>query len=111
MRNGVLMQLVGDLIHMFGREAAKRIVEEHYRRNQQNIRSPLDEHLREFATVWEGMRKKLVDSFSPEEQQAFHALGSEHQREGLLIVRVLLGLPHTMARRILPFHERVSRTG
>jgi hypothetical protein len=91
MRNGVLMQLVGDLIHMFGREAAERIVEEHYRRNQQNIRSPLDEHLRDFATAWDGMRKKLVKSFSPEEQQAFHALSSEHQREGFLIVRAFAG--------------------
>jgi hypothetical protein len=91
MRNGVLMQLVGDLIHMFGREAAERIVEEHYRRNQQNIRSPLDEHLREFATAWDGMRKKLVESFSPEEQQAFHALASEHRCEGFLIVRAFAG--------------------
>jgi hypothetical protein len=91
MRNGVLMQLVGDLIHKFGREAAERIVEEHYRRNQQNIRSPLDEHLREFATAWDGMRKKIVNSLSPDEQQAFNALGSEHQRDGFLIVRAFAG--------------------
>jgi hypothetical protein len=37
------------------------------------------------------MRKKLVESFSPEEQQAFHALSSEHQREGFLIVRAFAG--------------------
>jgi hypothetical protein len=55
-RNRVLMHLIGDLIHMFGREAAERIVEEHYRRNQQSIRSSLDEHLREFTTGWHGMR-------------------------------------------------------
>jgi hypothetical protein len=90
-RNGILMHLIGDLIHMFGHEAAERIVEEHYSRNQQSIRSPLDEHLREFATAWNGMRKKLVESFSPEEQRAFHALGSEHQREGFLIVRAFAG--------------------
>jgi hypothetical protein len=85
------MQLIGDLIHKFGREAAQQIVEEHYRRNRENIRSPLDEHLREFATAWEGMRKKIVDSFSPSERQAFNALGSEHQREGFLIVRAFAG--------------------
>jgi hypothetical protein len=90
-RNGILMHLIGDLIHMFGHETAERIVEEHYRRNQQSIRSPLDEHLREFATAWNGMRKKLVESFSLEEQRAFHALGSEHQREGFLIVRAFAG--------------------
>jgi hypothetical protein len=90
-RNGVLMRLIGDLIHMFGREAAERIVEEHYRRNRQNIRSSLGDHLREFATAWDGMRKKLVDSFSPEEQQAFNTLSSDHQREGFLIVRAFAG--------------------
>jgi hypothetical protein len=90
-RNGVLMQLTGDLIHKFGREAAERIVEEHYRRNQGNIRSSLEEHRREFATAWDGMRKKLVGSLSPEEQQKFNALGSEHQREGFLIVRAFAG--------------------
>jgi hypothetical protein len=90
-RNNVLMQLIGDLIHMFGREASERIVEEHYRRHQQNIRSPLDEHLREFATAWEGMRKKLVDSFSPAEQQIFNELTSEHQREGFFVVRAFAG--------------------
>jgi hypothetical protein len=85
------MHLIGDLIHMFGREAAERIVEEHYRRNQQNVRSSRDEHLREFTAGWDGMRKKLVDSLSPDEQQAFNALISEHQREGFLIVRAFAG--------------------
>jgi hypothetical protein len=85
------MQLVGDLIHMFGRQAAERIVEEHYRRNQRNVRSSLDEHLREFGTAWDGMRKKIVDSLSPDEQQAFNALSSEHQREGFMIVRAFAG--------------------
>jgi hypothetical protein len=32
-----------------------------------------------------------VDSLSPDEQQAFNALGSEHQREGFLIVRDFAG--------------------
>ena len=47
----------------------------------------LDEHLREFATGWAGMRKKIVSSFSPVEQQAFNNLASEHQREDFFIVR------------------------
>ena len=90
-RNNVLMQLIGDLIHKFGREASERIVEEHYRRYQPNIGSSLAEHRRDFATAWEGMRKKILDSFSPAEQQAFNALASEHQREGFLIVRAFAG--------------------
>jgi hypothetical protein len=90
-RNGILMELIGDLIHKFGREAAEKIVEEHYRRNQQDIRSSLDEHRREFATGWDGMRQKLVDRFLPEERQKFDALGSEHQREGFFLVRAFAG--------------------
>ena len=91
-RNVVLMELIGDLIHMFGLEAAELIVQEHYRRNQQNIRSSPDEHLHEFAEAWDGMRKKIVDSLSPDERQKFDALGSEHQREGFLIVRAFAGV-------------------
>jgi hypothetical protein len=90
-RNSVLMRMIGDLAHKFGYGAAQRIVEEHYRRNQENVRSPLDEHLREFETAWDGMHKKLVDSLSPEERQKFNGLGSEHQREGFLIVRAFAG--------------------
>ena len=84
--NSVLMQLIGDLIYKFGREASERIVEEHYGRYQRNIRSSLAEHLRDFATAWEGMRKKLVESLSPEEQRVFGKLASEHQGEAFLIV-------------------------
>jgi hypothetical protein len=85
------MQLIGDLIHKFGSEASERIVEEHYRRYQPNIGSSLAEHRRDFVTAWEGMRKKILDSISPAEQQAFNALASEHQREGFLIVRAFTG--------------------
>jgi hypothetical protein len=91
-RNSVLMQLIGNLAHKFGREAAERIVKEHYKRNRENIRSALDDHLREFATAWDGLRAKIVESLSPEERQRFNALGSEHQREGFLIVRAFAGV-------------------
>jgi hypothetical protein len=90
-RNNVLMQLIGDLIHKFGREASERIVREHYRRYEHNIRSSPDEHRREFATAWEGMREKLADSLSSAEKQHFDKLKSEHQREGFLIVRAFAG--------------------
>jgi hypothetical protein len=91
-RHSVLVQLVGHLTNKFGREAAQRIVEDHYRLNQDNIGSALDEHLREFAAAWEGMRKTLVDKLGPEERQKFEALETERQREGFLIVRAFAGL-------------------
>jgi len=98
-RNKVLMQLIGDLIHKFGREAAERIAEELYRRNQANIRSSLDEHRSEFATAWEGMRKKVVGSFSSIEQHAFNALASEHQREAFSIIRAFAGAAEHEGKR------------
>ena len=91
-RHNVLVQLVGHLINKFGREAGQRIVEEHFCRNRENIRSTLDEHLFEFAAAWEGMRKTLVDKLGPEERQKFEALETERQREGFLIVRAFAGL-------------------
>ena len=91
-RHSVLVQLVGHLSNKFGREIAQRIIEEHYRRNRENIGSTLDEHLREFAAAWEGMRKTLVDKLGPEERQKFEALETERQREGFLIVRAFAGL-------------------
>jgi hypothetical protein len=90
-RNGVLMQLIGDLIHMFGREAADRIVREHFARYQQNIGTPLDEHMLAFAKAWEMMRTKIVDSLPRTQRSCFDALGSDHQREGFLIVRAFAG--------------------
>jgi hypothetical protein len=90
-RHGVLVQLVGHLSKKFGRQAAQRIVEEHYRLNERNIRSTLDEHLRDFSTAWDGMCKKLVSELSAAEKEAFNRLKTEHQREGFLIVRAFAG--------------------
>jgi hypothetical protein len=90
-RNNMLMQLIGDLIHKFGREAAERIAREHFARYQKNIGTSLDEHMRAFATAWQLMRQKLVDSLLPAERNIFDALTSEHQREGFLIVRAFAG--------------------
>jgi hypothetical protein len=86
------MQLIGELIHKFGREASERIVEEHYRRYQPNIGSSLDVHRRDFAVGWEGMRQKLMDSFSPAEKQRFDRLTTEPQRDGFFIVRAFAGV-------------------
>jgi hypothetical protein len=90
-RNNVLMRLIGDLIHKFGREAAERITGEHFARYQQNIGTPFDEHMRTFTKGWDSMRKKIVESLLPAERSCFDELGSDHQREGFLIVRAFAG--------------------
>ena len=89
-RNGVLMQLIGDLIHKFGREVAEKIVEEHYRRNQQNI-GRLSTNTGASSQSLGRYAEEARGSLSPEERQKFDALGSEHQREGFLIVRAFAG--------------------
>ena len=53
---------------------------------------PLDEHLRDFATAWKGMREKIKAEFSVEERQKFDALNTEHQRDGFVVVRAFDGL-------------------
>jgi hypothetical protein len=86
-RNNVLMELIGDLIHKFGRETSERIVREHYCRYEHNIRSSLNEQIRAFVKAWELMRQKLINSLLPAEERIFNALATEHQREGFFIVR------------------------
>jgi len=90
-RNGILMNLIGDLVHKFGREISQRIVKEHYERYQGQIGTPLDEHMRDFTTGWNGLVSKIVESLSPAEANRFDTLRSEHQREGFLIVRAFAG--------------------
>jgi hypothetical protein len=104
-RHNVLVQLVGNLSNKFGREGAQRIVEEHYQLNQQNVRSTLDEHLREFAAAWDGMRKKLATELSPSEREAFDRLKTEHQREGFLIVRAFAGAAAYKGEKDFPISQ------
>jgi hypothetical protein len=104
-RHNVLVQLVGHLSNKFGREAAQRIVEEHYRLNQENIQSTLEEHLREFATAWDGMRKRLEAEFCPEEQRALGEFKTENQREGFLIVRAFAGAAEHKKEKDFPISQ------
>jgi hypothetical protein len=90
-RNSSLMELIGDLIHKFGREAADRIAREHFARYQKNIATSLDDYMHSFAIAWESMRKKIADSLPLTQRSCFDVLGSEHQREGFLLVRAFAG--------------------
>jgi hypothetical protein len=115
-RHGVLVKLVGELSYKFGREAARRISEELYGQNQENIRSTLDEHLFEFAAAWAGMRKTHVAELSPEEQRAFNDLETERQREGFFIVRAWAGVAEHKTEKDFPISraslaDRLSMTG
>jgi hypothetical protein len=115
-RHGVLVKMVGEVSYKFGREAARRIAEELYRLNEQNIQSSLDDHLREFDAAWAGMRKTHVAEFSPEEQRAFDNLETERQCEGFLIVRAWAGVAEHKKEKDFPISraslaDRLSMTG
>lgn len=90
-RNNVLMQLIGDVVHKFGGEAAELIAREHFARYQKNIGTPLEEHMRAFTKAWELMCKKIVDSLPPMQRGCFDSLRSDHQREGFLIISAFAG--------------------
>jgi hypothetical protein len=108
--------MVGELSYKFGREAARRIPEELYRLNEQNIGSSLDDHLFEFDLAWAGMRKTHVAELSPEELRAFDELETERQRDGFFIVRAWAGVAEHKMEKDFPISraslaDRLSMTG
>jgi hypothetical protein len=115
-RHGVLVKLIGELSYKFGRETARRIAEQLYRLNEQNIQSSLDDHLLEFEAAWGGMRKAHVAELSQEEQCAFDDLETERQRDGFFIVRAWAGVAEHKTEKDFPIAraslaDRLSMTG
>jgi hypothetical protein len=90
-RNGVLMNLIGDLEHKFGLQKAREIVERRHRTYQDNIGTPLDQHIKEFESAWAGAVAKIRDRFTPAERAIYDQLGSDHQREGFRIIWAFAG--------------------
>jgi hypothetical protein len=90
-RNGILLQLIGDLFHKFGRNVSERIAREHYCRYQDRVRTPLDEHMREFGVAWDGLAQKIADALSPCERRKLDQLRSTAQREAFCIIRAFSG--------------------
>jgi hypothetical protein len=86
MRNGVLMTLVGNLSHKFGFQKAREIVELHYHTYENNIGTPLAEHIREFEGGWQGQVENVRERFTPTEKTVFDSLRSDNQRDGFRIV-------------------------
>jgi hypothetical protein len=86
-RNGVLMQLIGELFHKFGRQLSERIVRQHYDLNKENVTTSLKEHMEEFTAGWESILNKSIKSLCQPERQIFDQLKTEPQREAFLIIR------------------------
>jgi hypothetical protein len=85
------MELIGDLAHKFGFQKALKIVEEHHQVYKDNIRTSLDEHLKEFEKAWTGEIKKIRDRFTAAEKAIYDHLHTEHQREAFRIIWAFAG--------------------
>jgi hypothetical protein len=90
-RNGVLLQLVGELFHKFGRNVSEGIVREHYCRYRDHVRTSLDEHMREFGVAWDGLARKIANALSPCERRKLDQLRSTAQLEAFFIIRAFAG--------------------
>src|SRR6516162_2173974 len=80
------MKVIGDLVHKFGYHKAREIAERHYRTYEANIRTPLEEHMKEFHRAWLGAVAKIRERFSPSENEIYDQLRTDHQREGFRII-------------------------
>ena len=73
-RHGILMKLVGELFHKFGRELSEQIIRQHYELNEKKVSTPLKEHLREFAGAWDSFLSNAIKSLSASERRIFDQL-------------------------------------
>jgi hypothetical protein len=102
MRNHVLMGLVGDLVHKFGRQVAEKIIRVHYETYRSNIRTPWDDHREEFCNAWNGMLAAVVGRLNTPEREKYDSLNTEHQQEGFRIVRSFAGAAAHQGRHDYP---------
>src|SRR5207245_1609952 len=70
-RHGILMALIGELCHKFGRQLSERIVRQHYELNKENVTTLLKKHMGEFAGAWESILDKSIKSLSQFERLIF----------------------------------------
>jgi hypothetical protein len=112
-RNGALAKLVGELFRKFGYALSEQIVREHYRVNAANIRTALDDHLREFRQAWKSFRKKETKRLHHSERQLFDQLQTEPQREALLLCRAFAKFKDEfpLSQASLADRLRVTRQG
>ncbi len=85
------MELVGNLILKFGREATEQIVKLHFERYCANISTEWTAHQKEFGRAWDGIKTKIVQNFSQEEEEKYNSLATEHQKEAFIIIRAFAG--------------------
>ena len=91
-RHGILMKLVGELFHKFGRELSEQIIRQHYELNEKKVSTPLKEHLREFAGAWDSFLSNAIKSLSASERRIFDQLNTGPQQEAFMLIRSFASL-------------------
>jgi len=86
-RHGILVKIVGELFHKFGRQLSERIIRQHYELYQKNITTSLKEHMREFNTLWDSFLGRAIESLSGPERGIFDQLKTDPQREAFMLIR------------------------
>jgi hypothetical protein len=86
-RHSVLMKMVGELFHKFGRRLSEEVVRQHYELNEKNVSTPLREHTREFADAWDSFLAKTIGSVSASERRIFDQLTTDPQKEAFMLIR------------------------
>jgi len=86
-RSETLVRMTGELLHKFGQGLSERIIRWHYERYQENVTTPLADHLREFSAAWGRFQKRDIKKLSPKERSIFEQLRSEPLREAFLLLR------------------------
>jgi hypothetical protein len=91
-RHGILMKLVGELFHKFGRELSEQVVRQHYELNEKKVSTPLKEHLREFAGAWDSFLSNAIKSLSASERRIFDQFNTGPQQEAFTLIRSFASL-------------------
>jgi hypothetical protein len=112
-RNGILAKLVGELFRKFGYALSEQIVRQHYSTNKGNMRTGLDEHLREFRQAWKSFRKKELARLSHSERKRFAKLQTEALQEAFFLCRSFAKLKaeFPLSQASLADRLRITRQG
>jgi hypothetical protein len=109
-RNGILAKLVGELFRKFGFALSEEIVRHHYCAHENNIRTGLTEHLREFWQAWESFRKKELARLNHSERERFDKLHADAHREAFFLCRSFAKLNSEFPLSRASFADRLSLT-
>jgi hypothetical protein len=86
-RNGVLLKLIGELKHKFGRKLSEYIVRLHYKRYEAVCTDPIKGHMAQFDRAWVSILNRTVKDLLLPESRIFGQLQPGPQQEAFMLCR------------------------